>query len=738
MNQIASSLVRPLVLATTLSFLPPFAIAQETSGDGSTVIYAADYFAEYSPITAQDMLDRIPGQGQANGSPGGGRGGSGGGGGGPPGSFGGGGGNPSAGGRGLGAGSSGNDILVNGKRTAGKNNQTGGLLRRITASQVREIQIIRGTSGDLDVRGSSQVINVVLFEELSSNSISYEATMDQFKNNEIQPGGSASLSGQYGAFTYQLSAASRARYGLSTTKEQSIRPDFSPNDLIREERVRDGRNNEISMNMALAINNSSSVRLNGLYATNDAPADVMRYTKDLTRVPNGFTIEHEDIPNDRDNWELGGDYELTMANGNRFKFLAIANRDNNTSTRERFKWLGDASEQKNLFLFTDAITEERIARSSYTFDLMENQDVEFGLERAQTILDSKLNLGLLTTGGVSAAFGGLVPQNVDNANSRVEEIRYEPFAIHNWQLNPRMSLETTLLYEMSEITQTGDVYNQRDFDFIKPKFDLRFDVTPQWQLRGIVEKVVNQLSFADFVAANDDQDNDANTQAGNAELRQQWSWRYTFNTEYRLPNDVGVLNAEFFYFDQRDVIERLDVSPNAATLVSANGNIGDGWEYGTNLSASTRLAMLGLPNVLFTYTLNVQDSEITDPFLGIERRFQNYQRGRSTYVFRHDLPQWRMNWGMQVFDRIDNGMERFDIDDIEMSVGDPRVNLFVEYVDSFGLTWRFDGGGLTNGAQCRDRFRFDGRISAGILEEVEHQCVRDGMTASLRVSGTFQ
>ena len=42
-----------------------------------------------------------------------------------------------------------------------------------------------------------------------------------------------------------------------------------------------------------------------------------------------------------------------------------------------------------------------------------------------------------------------------------------------------------------------------------------------FQVRGSVERIVNQLSFADFVAANDEQDNDANTLRGNAELRQQ-------------------------------------------------------------------------------------------------------------------------------------------------------------------------------------------------------------------------
>ncbi len=721
--------LRSLVAACLLLGLPTLATAQDSTGENSTVVYAADYFSEYAPVSAQDMLNRIPGQGAGGPGPGGG-------GGGPPGGFPGG--NPSSGGRGFGGGSGGSEILINGKRTAGKNNQTREQLTRITAAQVKEIQIIRGTSGELDVRGSDQVINIVLFEELDSNSISYQASVDRYQDSEIKVGGSLSLSGQSGALTYLLSGRVAPRYENSITREVSVLGNFSPNDRIREERVRDQDDDELSMNLSYDISAASSVRFNALYGIGDNPTTIERYITDLKVRPNTLTQERENTPGDKDNWEVGADYEFSAASGNRFKLLGIANRDNTAATRERFKLLSSGSEQKNLFLETNAVTEERIVRGSYTMGLMEGQDVEFGIERAQTTLDSNLALGLLSsTGTPSAATGGLVPQVVSNANSKVEEIRYEPFIIHNWTLSPRVSAETTLLYETSEITQSGDVSNQRDFDFVKPKIDVRFDVTPVLQLRGTIEKMVNQLSFADFVAANDDQDNDASTQAGNAQLRQQWLWKYNFKSEYRLPNDTGVVSADLFYFDHHDVIDRMDVSPSATNLQSANGNIGDGYEYGVNLNASIRMGMIKLPNLLVTTSLNVQDSEIEDPFLGIDRRFQLYQRGRFTLTFRHDLPALRMNWGMQYFDRIDGGMKRFDIDDIEFSVGEPRVNLFVEYVDSRGLTYRFDAGGITDGAQCRTRTRFAGRISAGILEEIEDQCVTGGPVFTFKVNGTF-
>lgn len=709
----------PLVFALSLATLSS-ARAQVSEDGNSTIVYPASFFDQFVPITALDMLDRIPGQ-ETSASPG-------------PGP----GGNPSSGGRGLGSGSGGNQILINGKRVAGKNNQASEQLNRITADQVKEFQIIRGTSGDLDVRGSGQVVNVILFEELASTSISYQASLDGYQDGEIRPGGVFSISGQGGGFNYLISATSEPRYNNSIGRETSILGDFLPNDLVREEFTVDQTNNELSLNIGYDIASNSSIRFNALYGDNDNPTDVDRVTANLRTTPNGITLEREDVPGERNNWEIGGDYEFTRNNGHRFKLLAIANQDNRDATRNRFLTLSDGSEEQNLFLNTGAITEERIVRAAYTLDLFESQDLEFGIEGAKTTLDASLGLGIIDTTGIpSPDFGGLVPQTVTNANSTVEEIRFEPFLIHNWRINPKLSVESTLLYEESEISQSGDVSNERDFSFVKPKIDVRYDLTPTLQLRGGVERIVSQLSFRDFVAANDETDNDVNTLGGNAELRQQTQWRYTLNTEYRLPNDVGVLSGEFFYADHQDVIDRVDASTSEDNLLSANGNIGDGIEYGMNLNASMRMNMFDLPNLQLTSTFTLQDSEVTDPFTGDTRRFQLYNRGRFTFAFRHDIPEWRVNWGMQYFDRIDGGMFRFEVNDVEFQVGEPRVNFFSEYIDSRGITYRLDLGALTNGAQIRRRTRYIGRTSAGILEEIENRDITTGVEFGLTINGTF-
>ncbi|MDG2338737.1 MAG: hypothetical protein P8N94_12280 [Gammaproteobacteria bacterium] len=709
----------PMILTVCIA-LAPAAMAQDASGDDSTVIYPASYFVQWGPRTAQDMLDRIPGQ-ASTGGPGG------------PG-----GGSPTAGGRGLGSGSGGTEILIDGKRTAGKNNQAGGLLRRIATDQVKEIQIIRGTSGELDVRGSGQVINVVLLEALASQSVSWDASAAMAQDGEFNPSGSVAVNGQRGEFNYLFTLRSNPRYSHNVTHERSILADFGRNDVISEHRINDRENNEISMNLGYNISPNSSARVNALYAVQDSPTSVSRITNNLRSTTNPLTTEREDNPSDRDNWEVGGDYELTLASGSRFKLLGIANQTNQNSTRERFKLNDDNVFENNLFLNNDRIIQERIVRGSYTMNVFSEQSIEFGVEGAQTILDSKLALGLLSsTGTTSAAVGGLVPQNVSNANSQVEELRYEPFLIHNWTISPKMSLESTLVYEASEISQTGDITRTRDFSFVKPKLDLRYDLTPMLQLRGTVERIINQLNFADFVASNDEQDNDRNLVSGNAGLRQQTQWRYTFRTEYRLPNDVGVMSAEAFYANHQDVIDRIDVSPSDDNLQSANGNIGDGTEYGLDLNASIRMGMIGLPNLLVSPSFIVQDSQVTDPFLNVERRFQSYIRGQWRLTMRHDIPEWRFNWGLQNFDRVDGGLFRYDVDDIEFDIGDPRYNLFAEYVDSRGLTHRLDIGNVSNNVRCRRRTRFVGRISDNILEEIEGQCTTTGVELSFKVTGNF-
>ena len=204
-----------------------------------------------------------------------------------------------------------------------------------------------------------------------------------------------------------------------------------------------------------------------------------------------------------------------------------------------------------------------------------------------------------------------------------------------------------------------------------------------------------------------------------------------------MPNDVGVVSAGVWYHEHFNVIERIDATVDEDNLQSIAGNIGNGHMYGLTAAASIRMRMISMPNLLITANFNVKDSSVIDPFLGIDRRFANFDRGRLRLGMRHDVTSLGMSYGMEWNNRFDANIKRYEIDDIELRAGDPNVTAFVQFVDRRGITYRFDARNANDNMQCRERQRFVGRVSGGILEEIEDNCGGSGRTLSLKINGNF-
>ncbi len=143
--------------------------------------------------------------------------------------------------------------------------------------------------------------------------------------------------------------------------------------------------------------------------------------------------------------------------------------------RRRFQVGADGVRQQDLVIDNRTVNTERISpRRIYPPCLQKGHNLEFGVERAQTILDTQLAPARLNTAPVN---WWDVP--LPNTNSRcIEELRYEGFVVHFWQLNSRMRLETQLLYEVSEISQSGDVSAIRRLRLHPPEAGLPFRYHP--------------------------------------------------------------------------------------------------------------------------------------------------------------------------------------------------------------------------------------------------------------------
>jgi outer membrane receptor protein involved in Fe transport len=253
----------------------------------------------------------------------------------------------------------------------------------------------------------------------------------------------------------------------------------------------------------------------------------------------------------------------------------------------------------------------------------------------------------------------------------------------------------------------------------------------------MIEKMVRQLDFQDFVAVTDQDDLDADTQAGNTELRPDYWWAYNLQAEYRLPGDTGVISANLYKHRHYDFRQRIDVSPSATNLRSAWGNAGIGEMMVLDLRGSIRMTMFDLPDLLITTGASARVSETKDPITGEVRSFNNFDKGSFQLGFRHDIPRWRLNYGMNMMKPVNGDNKLWDLEDIEASYSDGFASAFVQYFATENLAFRLDSRNLFDGQNCRDRVRFDGKRSAGIVEEVEYMCNGSGRVITLRMSGTF-
>ena len=677
----------------------------------STVIYTADSFSQYNPITASDMLDRIPGVSLRGGGPGSGR-----------------------GDRGLGTGG---NLLINGQRIAGKGNSARDQLDRITAAEVERIEIIRDTSGALNVRGASEVINVILLASQSRSSTTVELVNRLNHDNTLETGGSVAWSKQVGNFQALVNLEARPNYENRDNREVRLGPDNEVVGTLFETNIRDQQENTLSSNMSYSLGDHR-MQLNALIREGDHPRPVRRDFVDFTDAGLVNRIEEEDVNKEESNWEVGGDYEYSFDDGSRLSVLFVANNEIRNNVRERYS-ANPAEEglSKNLFIDSRQERQEFIIQGNYNISITETQSLRVGIESADTQLDSSLLIGSSSgSEPASASVGGLSPLlSVSNPGTKVQEIRYEGFAFHNWTLSDRSSLESSLVYETSEISQTGAVNKTRDFQFWRPSFDYRFNITENFRFRGTVKRSVSQLSFSSFAATTNEEDRDLNALAGNPELEPQTSWDYEGQLEYRLPNDGGVISSNISYSDIDNYIGRINATIDPNEPLSATGNVAPAKRWAMFNRASIRLNSLSLPNAILGVTLGLFDSEIIDPFLKTKQRIGG--RGFAGISFRHDITSLGLSYGIDYSHSIWGGNYDIDIKTITRNDRERSLDLFVSKVWFEDWTFRLESDNTLGASRCRYRQRFDGTTINGAISLIQDSCSSRYRRLNLSIQTTF-
>ena len=367
---------------------------------------------------------------------------------------------------------------------------------------------------------------------------------------------------------------------------------------------------------------------------------------------------------------------------------------------ESYKGASESGGDDSVFT-SDSTSGESIARAALKFRQNDRWSFETGGEVAYNYLDSS----------TAYAENG-VPVPLPSASVKVEELRGEAFGQMTWRANPKLTVEAGLRVEVSEISQSGDVDLSKSFVYPKPRLQVTWTPNAGHQFRLRAERDVGQLDFGDFVASAEV--DLGQVEGGNPDLEPSKFTTFEAVYERRFWGE-GVFSLAASY----DLIEdAIDVIPLAGGF-EAVGNIGDG--SARHLSASLTLPTdrFGIPNGRFQASARVNDSEVTDPLTGEDRRVSGQLRFGCGLGFTQDLRGGRWSYGFDHGCNVDKGVN-YRIREVRTFEQEPFVNAFVQWKPRTDLTLRLDLGNATDREARRLREVYAGpRDSSPLLYREE-------------------
>ena len=698
---------------------PPATVPNAATGQPTgTQVYDQAFFARYNLNTAEDMLRRLPEVSSILDSAG-----------------------TTNQARGLGSG--GDQILIGGKRVASKS-QLAATLRRIPAANIQRIELIRGTSGELDVLSEGMVINVVLKDGVGVGGVgNYEINyrFDDLSWSDFD--GLISYSGGLGRLRYVLAAEQNLWTPLGQTptggandftRRTRIEQYFYPSGQLQEYRPqkfkREHHKRIFTANLTYDFNNGDEARLNALWQPFPVKesdfTDVQRYS--VAGLPTTIAYEEHYRRTRRDLVELSGEIEKKIGPG-KASLILIHTRNSvpMTDYRNRYESFGMVEVSRSA---NEQDTGEDIARASYSWSPAKGQDLTLGFEAARNTLAQTLQVYFDLNRD-----GRLDPVTIPTAHAEVEEQRGEAFAIHNWKITPKLTLESSLNIELSRITTNYPFIPVKNYRFPKPRIDLRYNFTPRDRLRLKIERTVSQLDFNNFVPVYNVID--TRIDAGNPSIAPEKAWVFELGHEHRLKNDSGSVEARGFY---RNISDHIDRGPFGTTNAGLPGstpiNINKARLYGLEVKAGVRLTALGMRNALVNARYLIQKSSLIDPFTGRERKMRDPYNTEITLGFRHDLTRLRASYGATMQETVGSQLVS-DIRNLEYFSRAPRFELFVEKALWGPVTLRVEAYNLTRSHENKQRFLYAASQADGRLVRSEIYEERRDRRFAIRLRGKF-
>jgi outer membrane receptor protein involved in Fe transport len=675
---------------------PAFAWAQQPAKlDGPAKTFAADFFAPFNPVTAEDMVRRIPGFTLDSGVDR----------------------------RGF-AGAAGN-ILINGERTSSKT-PLAEQLARISARDVLRIDLIAGGTDGADAGGQTLLADVRLKPREAGATNTFVVQASQLNpSGSINPLIVATSGFKVGDVHLNLALqAQPSRRGRIEYEKQVETPSGAPVSSGPEFLQGSYWEYRLSGRASWKSGTADSFNVN-FQAT---PSRDGRHTYSETYNAAGIRTQTDDskVTGD-DAWsaELGGDWEHKLSDQMSFKLIGLAS-GKHTGSNERYSTRFASGAFRDTFIERAADSGESVARGVFSWKPGGAHSIDAGGEIAFNYLDSGLDIRVQTA-------GGSVNATPPVANTRVEEQRAEAFFTDFWQIAEGLKLEAGATVETSTITQSGDASQARDFTYFKPRLAMTWTPDPSNQLRLLLERDVNQLDFAEFASAVSLFD--GTIDVGNPDLEPERTWRTSLDWEHRF-GPKGVIVVSVFHDEVEAVQDQIPI----AGLFDGPGNLGDGQRTGIRFDATAPLDVLGLKGGELRVKAMTQESSVEDPLTGNSRRFSNEANWSYSIDFRHPIPEWKMLWGA-LYERADD-IQLFRLKELRTTEwNEANLDFYVETTAIAGLVIRFTVADILLPEEVRERrFFAPDRSLASNLSSIETRRAIGGYgtrSYAIRVSGRF-
>jgi outer membrane receptor protein involved in Fe transport len=558
------------------------------------ISYPASYFAAQAPANAAEMISRVPGFTLDSG----------------------------ASVRGF-EGAAGN-VLIDGQRPASKSDDLDAILRRLPASTVERIDVIRGGAPGIDMQGKTVIANIVRKAGGGFRGLAAVA-VDGLPDGRRASTARAEMSGDLGVASWEIGALGGRFLDDGFGVGPGLRVDLNgARTPVRIEGEGDGLNGQFTGAIEGPI-------LGGKLRTNGRIFREKYKGEELDRLlgPVPSAERTLDVNHAREK-EVSADFSRRLGPKSTLEVVGLFQSEQRDTASDFSD--GQASAYRN-----HRETREIIGRSVLKHRASPRLSLEVGGELAVNNLDSATHF---TVNGA--------PITLRAANVQVQEDRGEVFAKSAWRPSDNLSIDASLRYEHSKVSSTGDVVLGKTLQFIKPRLAVTWAPNASRQVRLRFEREVGQLNFNDFVASANI-GSASGVVTGNPDLDPEQAWVAEGAFEQRFRGS-GSLTLIYRHFELSDVVDRGPVFTSAGDFVSDRpANIGAGTKDSLGLEYSLPLERLGLKRATIKGDVTKRWTRVTDPTTHFAREISGLHPISWSVHLSHDVPDWKISYGFDAF-----------------------------------------------------------------------------------------